>query len=154
MAASTERRGYRIGFSPAGLVASLLPLAPNVLWAVLPPVTSSLGPNDAGPWFVEMAGAASQVSMIALLVMVVPTRSSTARHRVVGATSIVCLAAYLASWGWYFTQSVTPALLVAMAALPAVYFIGVCLCLRNRPALVPAIAFAVIHVSTTGASYL
>lgn len=48
MRVSTVPHGtYRIGFSPVGLVAWLLPLAPNVLWAVLPPVSSSLGANDA-----------------------------------------------------------------------------------------------------------
>lgn len=146
---------YRLGFSRTGLIAILLPMVPNVLWVLLPPVSSTLPANDSAPPFVEVAGTVSQSLMMAFLVVVINTRwQSTPSKKVLAAVGVVCLISYLALWGVYFTAPITPMLLVTMAVLPSVYFICVALYLENLPALVPAALFALIHVATTAASYL
>ncbi|MFK5636095.1 MULTISPECIES: hypothetical protein [unclassified Ornithinimicrobium] len=138
-----------------GLFASLLPVIPNILWIILPPVPSSLFANDSGLPFVEVVGTVCQALMIAVLILVVSTRKqSTANKVVTGAVGLVCLTGYLLLWVWYFTAPITQVLLLMMAVLPSVYFVCVGLYLKNYPSLIPSTLFAVIHISSTAAQYI
>lgn len=151
---SSAVRTYKIGFSLVGFIAVLLPQIPNVVWAILPPVSSVLPENRSALPFVDVAGTASQIVMIALLILVINTRHhATTNSRVPAAVAIACLIGYLGSWVLYFTQPISPILLLMMAILPSVYFICVGLYLKNFPSLLPAALFAVIHISTTAAVY-
>ena len=144
---------YRLGFSRTGFVAILLPMIPNVVWVLVPPVSSTLPADDSAASFVEVAGTVSRSLMMTFLVVVINTRrQSTPRKRVLAAVGVVCLISYLALWGVYFTAPITPMLLVMMAILPSAYFICVAFYLENRPALIPASLCALIHVATTAAS--
>lgn len=146
---------YRLGFSRTGFTAILLPMIPNVLWVLLPPVSSTLPANNSAPRFVEVGGTVAQSLMMAFLVVVINTRwQSTPSTKVFAAVSVACLISYLVLWGVYFTAPITPMLLLMMAVLPSLYFICVALQLGNYPALIPASLFALIHTATTAASYL
>ena len=145
---------YRLGFSPAGFVAFLLPMIPNVLWALLPPVSPVLSANDSASPIVGAIGTVSQSMMIALLILVINTRRRpSASKRVFAAAGAACLIGYLMLWVLYFTAPITPMLLLMMAVLPSAYFICVGLYLENYPSLVPATLFAVIHTATTATNY-
>jgi hypothetical protein len=146
---------YKLGFSLVGLIACLLPMIPNVFWAFLPPVASTLPANDSALPFVAVTGTVCQSLMIALLILVINTRRQpTTSKKVLAAVGVVCLVSYLLFWVLYFTAPITPMLLLMMAILPSVYFICVGLCLENYPSLIPATLFALIHISITAASYL
>ena len=132
----------------------MLPMIPNALWVLLPPVSSTLPAKAAASAFVEVTGTVSQSLMIALLILVVNTRrQSTTSKNVLAAVSVACLISYVVLWGVYFTSPITPMLLLMMAVLPSVYFICVGLYLENYPSLIPASLFALIHITTTAASY-
>lgn len=146
---------YRLGFSRFGFIASLLPLIPNLFWILLPPVSSTLRANDSAHPLIELVGTASQSLMFAMLILIVNTRPrATSTQTVLCVVGLICLIGYQASWVWYFTAPITPALLLMMAVLPSIYFISVGLYLKNYPSLIPAILFALIHISTTAANYL
>jgi hypothetical protein len=92
--------------------------------------------------------------MIALLILVVNTRRRRTPVTTASAwIAVFCLVSYLLMWILYFTAPITPLLLLMMAVLPSVYFIGVSLFLKNYPALAPAAVFAVIHIATTVSNY-
>src|SRR5688572_1740613 len=104
---------YKLGFSLVGAVASLLPMIPNVFWALLPPVSSTLPANDSALPFVDATGIVSQSLMIALLIFVVNMRrQSTTSKKVVAAVGAACLIRYLLLWVLYFTAPITPLLLL------------------------------------------
>lgn len=145
---------YTFGFSRVGFIAFLLPMIPNVVWALLPPVSSTLQANDSAPPFIEVIGTVCQSLLIALLILLVNTRrqSSTSKN-FLAAAGVACLIGYLVLWGVYFTAPITPMLLLMMAVLPSAYFICVGLYLENHPSLVPATLFALIHIASTATSY-
>lgn len=146
---------YKFGFSPVGFIAVLLPMIPNVLWALLPPVASTLPANGSALPFVDAAGTVSQSLMIALLILLVNKRHRpTTSKWVLAAVAAVCLIGYLLLWMLYFTAPITPILLLLMAVLPCSYFICVGLFLENYPSLIPASLFALIHIATTATNYL
>ena len=148
-------RKYKFGFSLAGFIAVLLPQIPNVLWALLPAISSTLHSNGSASPFVEAAGTVSQSLMIALLILLVNKRHHPAKNRRgIAAVGVACLIGYLLLWVWYFTAPITPMLLLTMAVLPSVYFLCVGLYLENYPSLIPASVFALIHIATTATSYL
>ncbi len=147
-------RKYRFGFSLVGFIAVLIPILANVPWALLPPVSSTLPANESPLPFMDVAGTVSQSLMIALLILLINTRRQPrASKTVLAAVGVACLVGYLLLWVWYFTAPITPPLLLMMAVLPSAYFICVALYLQNNPALVPAALFAIIHISTTAATY-
>ncbi|MDX2358820.1 hypothetical protein [Dietzia sp. PP-33] len=148
-------KAFRLGFSPLGFVAVLLPMIPNALWVLLPPVSSPLTANTPFPPWVQLIGLVCQSLMIALLILVINTRRQpTPGTVVVGLIGALALVGYLVLWVLYFLTPITPTILVMMAILPSVYFLCVGLYLQNYPSLVPAILFATIHISDTAMSYL
>ncbi|MGM1029953.1 MAG: hypothetical protein ACQEWM_08795 [Actinomycetota bacterium] len=153
--ASLSAKRYRLGFSPVGCIGALIPLIPNVFWALLPPVSSDLPANESAVPFVGALQSASQVLMIALLMLVIDTRrrstTSTTIFAAVGATSLI---GYLLLWVLYFTTPITPMLLVLMAILPSAYFVCLGLYLGNHPSLAPVTLFALLHIATTAENYL
>ncbi|AVZ39890.1 MULTISPECIES: hypothetical protein [unclassified Dietzia] len=151
----TPAQAFRLGFSPLGCVAVLLPMIPNVLWVLLPPVFSPLTADTPFPPWVHVIGLVCQSVMIALLILVINTRRrSTPGTAVVGLIGALALLGYLVLWVLYFLTPITPTILVMMAILPSVYFLCVGLYLQNYPSLVPAALFASIHISDTAMSYL
>lgn len=148
-------KNYKIGFSLTGLIAVLLPMIPNIFWAILPPVTTTLQANDAAIPAIGLLGSSCQFLMIAMLIMMInKERKASQQKKWIGGIAVICLIGYFLSWAVYFTAAITPMLLVGMAVLPSVYFIAVGLYLENYPALIPTAIFAAIHIVTTAQNYL
>ena len=151
----TSVRNYRFGFSPLGFVAVMIPMIPNIVWALLPGASEALAANHS-PWAaVDVVGTVAQSLMIALLILLVATRRQlTAGKKIFRAVAATCLAAYLLLWLLYFTADLAPLAILMMAVLPATYFICVAVYLENYPALIPAALFTLIHVATTASNFL
>lgn len=152
--AAHRPKTYKFGFSPVGFIAVLVPMIPNIFFALLP-VTSTLPANGSDLPFVDVAGTVSQSLMSALLILLFnKRRRPTTSKRVLAAVAAVCLIGYLLLWVLYFTVSITPVLLLMMAVLPSSNFICVGLFLENYPSIIPASLFALIHIATTATNYL
>lgn len=148
-------RTFKLGFSPLGFIAVLVPMIPNALWVFLPAVSSPLSANTPFPPWVHVIGLICQSLMFAFLILVINTRRrSTPGTTVVAVVGGLALVGYLVLWVVYFLTPITPITLVMMAILPSAYFVCVGLYLQNYPSLVPATLFASIHISDTVMSYL
>lgn len=146
---------YKIGFSTKGFIAFLIPIIPNIIWAILPPVSTSLPSNDAHTPIVAALQVISQFLMIALMIVLVNTkRKNPPINKWIGGFGFLCLIGYLLSWMIYYNFNITPILLIAMAVLPSIYFICICYVLQNNPALLAAVVFGIIHIATTVSNYL
>src|SRR5665647_883667 len=125
-------KNYKIGFSLTGLMASLIPMIPNIFWAILPPVSTTLQANDAAIPAIGVISSVCQSLMIAMLIILInKERKASNRKKWIGGIGVLCLTGYFLSWAVYFTGSITPMLLVGMAVLPSIYFICVGLYLEN-----------------------
>lgn len=148
-------KNYKIGFSLTGLIAFIIPMIPNVFWAVLPPVSSSLPANDAAIPAIGVIGSICQSLMIAIQILLInKERKTTKSKKWIAAIALICLLGYLLSWVVYYKVTITPLLLLGMAVLPSIYFICVGLYLDNYLSIIPAVTFAVIHITTTAENYL
>lgn len=148
-------KNYKIGFSFVGLIAFIIPMIPNIFWALLPPVATDLPANTAATPAIDILQAVSQYLMIAVLIMIInKERKSSISKKWIAGIAVTCLLGYLLSWVVYYTVAITPMLLVGMAVLPSIYFICVGLYLENYISLLPAIIFAASHITTTMQNYL
>lgn len=151
-------RNYKIEFSKIGFIAVVIPLIPNIFWALLPPVNNTMTGNSSQLPMVEVIGSICRILMLVLLVMIVNKEQNKQNgfflRRIISFVAIICLLGYLISWVIYYFGTVTPLLLLGMAIMPTIYLICVGIYLRNYIAVVPAVIFAVIHIVTTAQNYL
>lgn len=146
---------YRLVFSWAGLVAFLLVVAPNILWAIWPPPNDVLA-HVSAPAGVEIAMSASQWLMIALLVLI-ERRDMKRERRVSRAFATACgglLLLYYLLWAAHYMGYAAPLGLLGMAVFPCAYFVLFAVWRRNMAALVPALVFAAIHIGVIATNFM
>lgn len=147
-------KNYRFGFSLKGFLAFMLVTIPNFIWMLVPPVNNELSENN-GVFPFDMIQSISQVLMIALLIILVRKENKVqSRARLYIGLGAFMLVGYYAAWIWYYTWAVHPWLLVSMAVMPALYFIAVCLWLRNYIAVITSVVFGAVHIAITCSNYL
>ncbi len=146
---------YKISFSPLGLILFMIPMIPNLYWAIVPPKALELLDNEPVLPIFGVLQEVCRFLMIGLLIMVVNTNRQNTSHKkwfmVIGT---LCMLAYFISWVVYYNSIITPYILMAMAVLPTIYFICACLYQENYLAFCPAILFGGIHITTTAINYL
>lgn len=137
---------YKFGFSAKGLVAFLLMMLPNIVWTIRPPGNDILSAGGGTYPVAELLQAMLQWLMIGALVFIVrQEQPRTDKAKVFVSCGAVCLLAYYGLWVLYYGGIHGDWLLMGLAVFPALYFVFVALWLQNKIALVPAIAFGVIH---------
>lgn len=148
-------KNYKMGFSSIGIIAFILPMIPNIFWAVLPPVSSTLPANTAITPAIGIISCICQSLMVAIQIMLIKKeRKASKSKKWIAVLAIICLVGYLFSWVVYYTITITPLLLLGMAVLPSIYFVCVGLYLENYISLIPAVIFGIIHILTTAINYL
>jgi len=156
MIGNMRTKKYRIGFSPEGLIGSLLVILPNILWAIMPSANNVLVENSVDIPSLDLIMNICRFALIALLVLVVNKsrkEDKKAKHLLVSA--IVCLLVYYVSWALFYGGTTNPWLfIIGLALAPSVLFVSLALWLGNKPALIPAVIFTVLHVTVVGIGFL
>ena len=149
-------KDYRIGFSIKGFAAVLCVMMPNILWAILPPANDMLAGNNAGNPMYDVVLNVCRFLIVALLVLLSnKTVRNNGTSRTLLCVSGFWLLGYFGSWVLYYLGNTNPWLLVlGLAASPSLYFVFIGLWLKNIPAILPSIVFAIIHVAVTYANFV
>ncbi len=146
---------YRFGFSYEGLISCLVPMLPNIIWALVQPANDVLAANAVVYPVWDVIASVSQWLMIAALVLLVRTDfKKEQRPNSTLRVAAVLLAGYFLFWVLYYAGVINPWLFIGMAVLPAVYFVLVGLWIKNYIATVPAAIFDVTHIALTCVTYL
>ncbi|MDF2542423.1 MAG: hypothetical protein K0S47_2141 [Herbinix sp.] len=146
---------YRFGFSPMGFFSFLLVMLPNIIWMINPPVNNPVAGNTASNPMIEIVQNVSQYSMIALLTILIHKENKRDRmNKVLLGVILFCLLGYYALWITYYTGIIYPWVLVGLAVLPSLYFLLICIKLKNTVAIIPSIIFGITHVGITCSNFL
>ena len=147
---------YKIGFSVKGFAAFLCVMIPNIIWAVLPPTNDILAGNNSDNPIYDVILNICRLLIVALLVFLVnKTEKESRTPKALLGVSVFCLLGYFMSWVLYYLGNTNPwLLLIGLAASPSLYFIFIGLWLKNYPAILPSIIFAIIHIAITYANFL
>ncbi|MBK1813252.1 hypothetical protein JHL18_21760 [Clostridium sp. YIM B02505] len=148
-------KSYRLGFSLKGFVAFMVVMIPNIVWIIAPPVNDPIAGNNALYPIIDILLVASQVIMIALLIIIIPNENMNSKSiKIYFKLACLCLLGYYVSWFCYYTGMVYPLMLVGMAVLPSIYFILIELWLKNYIAIIPSIIFGITHIAITCSNYI
>jgi hypothetical protein len=145
---------YKIGFSKKGLIGFLLVMIPNIIWAVWPPTNDILANNKAANPVYDVVINVCRWAIVALLVFLI-NKAGNENNRLPFCASTFCLIGYYIAWGLYYAGNTSPWLFViGLAASPSLFFIFMGLWLKNYPALLPGLVFAIIHVAVTYTNFI
>jgi hypothetical protein len=148
-------KNYTIGFSVRGCLSFILILIPNIIWVVFPPAHDVLLANNAPFLVLDIISDVCRWATTFLLVLLVhKSREETPLTKKTLLAAAACLIGYYTSWMLYFTGNVNPWLLVlGLCVLPSLFFVFIAIRLKNYPALVPIIIFAIVHIITASINY-
>lgn len=114
-------KSYKIKFSLQGIMAVILVMVPNILYAFFTPVNDVLSNNEAGFWFWNLLENIGRFgTMISLCIICNKTVHKT--KNILDIVGLVSLFFYYVLWILYFFGSSSGILLTGMAVFPTVFF--------------------------------
>lgn len=141
---------YKLGFSWLGFLAFIIPMAPNILWAVLPPNENGITDMKAPyPWIDQVMQICRIMMIICLIFLVHQKGIIKSGLRPLSIVTIGCLAIYFIAWIFYFSGRISPLIILSLAVFPCMYFMGTAIILKNVPALIFSVIFAICHIGVT-----
>lgn len=141
---------YKLGFSWIGCLAFILPMIPNILWAVLPTVENGITDMKAPyPWIDQLMNICRIMMIICLILLI--HKEGMINGGLKSATLVVigCLVIYFIAWGIYFSGRASSLTILSLAAFPCMYFMGTAIILKNIPAFIFSAIFAICHIGVT-----
>lgn len=146
---------YRIGFSPAGLLAVLLVMIPNIVWMCFPPANNPLLTNASVYPALNFLETVARLALIALLILLIKrTTKPTDMSKSPLIASVLFLLAYFILWILYFCGVADPMVLLGLAITPSAFFCLYSLWLQNTPATITGLLFSFLHITITVLNYL
>lgn len=146
-------KSYEMKFSFKGLIAVILVMIPNVIYAVFPHHTNLLGNDDFG--VIDIFENIFRFLLIALLIILVNKNKT---HQTKNKFTLICellfLTAYYIMWVLLFLSVSNSFVYIGLAVFPCAFFIITAMILRNYPAMITAIIFAALHIIITCKNYL
>jgi hypothetical protein len=139
---------YKIAFSIKGLIAFLIPMLPNFIWMIFPGINDSLSSNQSNYQILNILMVISQWSMI-ICICLLETREVIKKNSLYPILCLLCMSVYYVSWVLCYFDLENSLILMAMAIFPTTYFILYTKWQKNYIALVPAMVFALLHITIT-----
>lgn len=146
-------KSYEMKFSFKGLIAVILVMIPNVIYAVFSHHTNLLENDDFG--VIDIFENIFRFLLIALLIILVNKNKT---HQTKNKFTLICellfLTAYYIMWVLLFLSVSNSFVYIGLAVFPCAFFIITAMILRNYPAMITAILFAALHIIITCKNYL
>ena len=149
----TPLKHYRFGLDPWGLLLFLLVMLPNFVWFAVPASNDILRTDSATP-VADAIGSVFQVLTVACFCFVIPKSRSKLRFSPLIVATIICVAIYYIGWVLYYTDNVSPTVILLLTIPPCLAFILFAADRRNLPAVVLAAGFTVGHLVFGVVDYL
>ena len=141
---------YKLGFSWIGFLAFIIPMIPNIIWAILPSVENGITDMKAPyPWIDQVMQICRTMMIICLILLIHQKGVIKSGLRPLSILVIGCLVTYFMAWAFYFSGRISPLTILSLAVFPCMYFMGVAIILRNIPALIFSVIFAICHIGVT-----
>lgn len=144
---------YRFGLAWPGILAVVLVMLPNLLYAFYTPPNDVLRGNEAANWLWNALETVGRFGLMITLCIIVHS-AAPAKSRVVTIGAIVSLLAYYALWAAYFAGTVHALALVGLAVFPSVFFLLTAWRQKNGFAFAFSALFAIVHICITWGNFL
>ena len=138
---------YRFGFGVWGLALFLLIMVPNFIWFAIPAPDDVLRQESVTP-FIDTLASIFQVIMIVSLCLLkrkdAPKFSIRSKWLWISAAALVI---YFICWVAYYSGVTGKFILMSLSVFPCISFIAFEIDRKNRIALIPTLAFTVLHIT-------
>ncbi len=145
---------YIMRFSLKGFIAVLLVIIPNILYSVIPHNANLLEQGGEFGVLDIFENIFRLLLIVSLLILVNENKTRQTKSRFTLICAFLFLTAYYIMWALLFLCISNCFVYIGLAAFPCVFFLLTAMDLRNYPAMVTAVIFAVLHIIITCKNYL
>lgn len=147
------KKNYKLRFDIWGLVLFLIIMLPNFIWFAIPAPNDILRTDSVTPTMDAIGSFCQIFFVIALCIL---ERKNTPKIQVnpLIIMVIVSVLLYFTGWIFYYIGVTNPLIILLLTLPPCSAFIFLAIDRKNGIALIPAICFAICHITYAVINYI
>lgn len=147
-------RKYGLGLSKQGLLAVMLVMLPNLVYAIYQPATNPLAQGNAAELWLDIAENIGRFGVMLSLIFIINRETAPRTCKTTALMAAVSLIFYYALWVCYLLGVSSGPVLLGLAVFPSIFFFVMAYRLRNLPAMAFAGLFGLAHIAVTTWNHL